>query len=111
MLANSTNIPVNLNARQVVATFEDQTDIITESKFTHGEMIGIMETDTKYRKRDRNVRDFNTVNQHLADGARLPSVDYKDEEPNTLENVEINAPKELHRRTRALIRKQELVWS
>lgn len=54
--------PVKRNARQVVVTAEYHPDMITESNFTHAEMLGITQSDTNYRKHDKNVCDIDTVN-------------------------------------------------
>lgn len=68
---------------------------MTESHITNSEMLGIPELDTKYHKRNKNVRDVETVNKHL-DDARLAALGHHDEEPPTSEDVEIYAPKEHH---------------
>lgn len=63
-----------------------------KAPITHSEMLGITETDTKYRKCNKNVGDIDTVNQHLPD-ARLAALGDKDEVPITSENMERHAPK------------------
>lgn len=70
-------------------------------------MLGITEPNTKYRKRDKNVSDVRTVNNHLG-GARLAALGAQDEVHTIAENVEIHIPKEYHHRIHALIRKMSI---
>lgn len=90
LTANFIKSPVKLNVRQVVSIAYYHPDIITKSNITHAEMLGI--TTTTYTKRDKNVRDVETVNKHLAD-ARLVVLGNQDEQTITSENMEIHAPK------------------
>lgn len=73
---------MKLNARQVVASAAEYPEYITESHITHGEMLGINKSDTKYCKRDKNVQDVNKVYKHLSD-ARWAALGDQDEEPTT----------------------------
>lgn len=108
LIANFTKNPVKFNAQQVVTTTDDYQDIIVELNMTHAEMLEI--STTTYTKRDKNVRDVDTVNKHLAD-ARLATLGNQEEITITSENVEIHAPKEYHPRVRALLHKHEDLWS
>lgn len=92
LIDNFTKNPVKLNAQQVFATAEDRPDIITESNITHPAMLGITESDTKYRKRDKNIRDIDTVNQNLAD-ERLAALGDENDVPITSGNVEVHTLK------------------
>lgn len=67
-----------------MATAEDHPDIIAESNIMHDEMLRM--TTTTYTKRDKNVRDVDTVNKQLAD-ARIAALGNLDEQPITSENV------------------------
>lgn len=73
---------VKLNAIQVVSIAADHPNTITESNIKIGEMLGITESDTKYRKRENPVRYIDTANQHLTDAIPATLGD-KDEVPVT----------------------------
>lgn len=49
-------------------------------------MLVITESDTKYHKRHKNVRNVDTVKKHLTD-AKLAALGDDNEEPKTSENV------------------------
>lgn len=72
----------------------------------HAEMLGISDSDTKYRKRDKNVHNIDIVNEHLAD-TRLSALGDKEEVPITSENGDFHAPKELHPCFCALLQQKE----
>lgn len=69
-------------------------------------MLRITESHTKYRKREKNVQDVDTVNKHIA-GLRLPSLGTDDEIPTTSENVKTHALKENHSHILSLPHKYE----
>ena len=69
LIANFNLHSFNLNRRQVVALASVHPEKIAESDVTHAELLGLLPDDveTKYLKRHVNVRDIDTINQHLAD--------------------------------------------
>lgn len=101
---------MKINARLVVTSVNKHTECITESHITHGKMLGITELDRKYRKRDKNDRDVETVNKHLVN-ARLTSLGGQDEEHTTEENVEFHAAKKYHSHIGAVIHKHKHLFS
>lgn len=104
LIANFSKNPVKLNARKVVATADDHPYIITESNITHVELLGL--TKNEYKKRDKNVRNLDTVDKHLAD-VKLAALRKDDDVPITSDNVEIHASKEYHPRICELLGKHE----
>ena len=80
---------------------------IVESDITHAELLRLIpdNVDTKYRKRHVNVRDIDTVNQHLADERERHMRD--DEKPVTAEEIALDVPKEEEDKVRNMIRKHE----
>lgn len=104
LVENVTNNPVKVNARQFVATANDNLGTGAHSNIMHTEMIGL--TTTMYTKRCKNVCDTDPVNKHLGN-ERIAELGTQDEEPITSENVEIHAAKEYHPRIRTLLRKYE----
>ena len=58
--------PVYFRPTQVVSKAEDHPSKITEAEISHGEVLGIMTDTTRYRKRDTDARDMETINKHLA---------------------------------------------
>lgn len=67
LINNFSKYPVNLYAKQAVAKIYEHPKRIIKSHITHGEMLSITESDTKYLTRYKNLHDVNTVNKHLAD--------------------------------------------
>lgn len=108
LIKNVTKNIVKLNAHQIVGTADNHPDIMAESNITQAEILGL--TTTMYTKCDKNVRDVNKVNKHLAN-SRLAALDNRYEEPFTSENVEIHAPKECHPHIRTLLCKHKNIWS
>lgn len=66
-------------------------------------MLEITESDTKYKKTDKKVREFDTVCKNLF-VARPGALETQDELPTIWENVEIHAPNEFYPGIRTLLR-------
>ena len=109
-MANFSKQPVNLIQGQCVATAEDHPESLTETDISHGEMLGIMEPDNKYRKRDFSSKDINLINQHLAD-AREAVLGEQSEEPITADTVPLGVKENLQPKVRDMLRKHEHLWS
>lgn len=107
LIVNLTKNPVKLDTRQVVATADDHPDIIAEYNITHAKILGL--TTTKYKNRDKNVRDCDTVNKHIA-SAKVAALSNQDEQPIASENMKNYAPKNYHTSIRALLRKNKYLW-
>lgn len=60
---NFSKYVVKLHAQQVLASADEHPKFITESHITDGEILHINESDTKYQKSDKNVRDVDKVNK------------------------------------------------
>lgn len=56
LLANFSNYSVKLHAKHVVASTKEHREFITESHFTHGVILDIMQSDAKYRKSKKRPR-------------------------------------------------------
>ena len=85
LIANFNLHSVNLNPRQVVAMSSAHPEKIVESYVTLTELLGLIPdiVETKYRKRHVNVRDIDTINQHLTNERERHMGD--DEKPVTAE--------------------------
>lgn len=82
LVANVSKNHVKLISGQWFATAYDHPETLTETDISHGEMLGIVESNKKYRKRDHSANDINLINQHLA-GAREAALGEQEEEPIT----------------------------
>jgi len=109
MIANFAKHPFVLTSNQTVAHCDDHTTALAESDMSHAELFGIVEDDTKYRKRDFNAKDVNLINKHLED-ARNAAVDQSDDTPITADNVELHVDKKYHPKIRKMLRKHEKIW-
>lgn len=78
LIANFGSKPVYLKKRQTVATAAEQLFYLMESDITHDEIIGVMETNNVYCKRNTSKRDIDVINKYLAD-AREAAVNNADE--------------------------------
>lgn len=65
-------------------------------------MLGITQSDTKYRECDKNVRIIDTVKKHLA-GARLATLKTQNDVLHISRKVEIHAPNEWHSNIRSTL--------
>ena len=70
---------------QVVAKAEDHPSNITEAGISHGELRDIMTDSTRYRKRNTDARDIETINKHLSDAREAHAG--VDEKPTTVDNI------------------------
>lgn len=50
---------------QSVATAEDHPETLTETDISNGELLGIVDSNNKYRKSEHSTRDVNLLNQHF----------------------------------------------
>ena len=71
----------------MVAKAEGHPFNITEADISHGEVLGIVTDTTRYRKRDTDARDIETINRHLADAIEAHAG--VDETTITAENIEL----------------------
>ena len=67
LVANFGNHPFRLISNQTIARVDDHPTNLAESHISLGELLGITEDTTHYKKHDINVRDTETINKHLAD--------------------------------------------
>ena len=109
-VANFSSKPVTLSLNQVVATTEEHPAALLETDIAHGDMLGIVDSGTKYRKRDHNAKDVNLINKHLAD-AREAALKEEDETPVTASNLELKMTDGKEEQIRAMLRKHESLWS
>lgn len=72
MIANFSKTLVKLIKDKCVATPEDHHETLTETYISHGEMLGIVESDNKYSKRDNNDKDINLIKKHCRTPERQP---------------------------------------
>ena len=63
MIANFRKQPVSLYANKTVAHCDENPTALAEYDISHAELFGIVEEDTKYRKRDDNDKDTNTIDK------------------------------------------------
>ena len=82
---------------------------MAETNLYYGEMLGICSDDTHYKKRTVNVKDIDTINQHLADNRESHAG--KDEKPVTAETVELHVDEKYHPTIRKMLKKHESLWS
>lgn len=67
LIANVSRNHVKLIKDQCATNAEDHPETLTETDISHGEMLGIVDSDSKHRKRDHSSKYINLINQHLAD--------------------------------------------
>lgn len=60
---------MTLSTLQVFTTTDGHQDIIARKNITHADII--ISATTADIKRDKNVRDFDTVNKHIADASAM----------------------------------------
>ena len=97
--------PVYIRPTPVVAKAEDHPANITEADISHGEVLGIMTDTTRYRKRDTDARDIETINKHLADAREAHAS--VDEKPTMADNIELKVDERYHTEIRNMLRKHE----
>ena len=68
-----------------------------------------MSDDTRYKKRDFNIKDIETINRHLAD-QREANHSVREEKPITADTVELDVDKAHHTKIRKMLRKNESLW-
>ena len=109
VLVDNINLhPVEMNPRQVVAMARAHPEKVVESDVTHAELLGLIpdDVDTKYRKRNVNVRDIDTINKHL--GYEIMRHMGDDENPVTAEEIHLKVFKEEEDdKVRSMLRKHE----
>ena len=89
----------------MVAKAEDHPSNITEADISHGEVLGIMTDTTRYRKRDTDDRDIETINKHLADAKEAHAG--VDETPTKADKIELKVYERYHTDIRNMLRKHE----
>ena len=67
LVANFGNHPFQVLLHQTIARVDDHPTNLAELHISHGELLGLTEENTHYKKRDINVKDIETINKHLAD--------------------------------------------
>lgn len=72
--------------RQTVARCDEHPTTFVESDISRAELLGIVDYDDKYRKRDFNSREVNLIKNHLED-TRNATVDESTGLPITPDNV------------------------
>ena len=109
-VANFTTKPVILTPGQVVATTDEHPAALMETDMSHGEMLGITDQATRYRKRDHSSKDIKLINRHLAD-ARDAALKADDDEPVTADTVELGMTEGKEEEIRAMLKQHESLWS
>ena len=95
---------------QTIARVDDDPTNLAESHISHGELLGVTEDNTHYKKRDINVNDIVTTNKDLAD-AREAEHGQVEERPITADTVELSVEKAYHPKIRDILRKHECLWA
>ena len=67
LVANFGKHPFRLLSNQTIGRVDDHPINLAESHTSHGELLGVTEDTTHYKKRDINVKDIETINKHLGD--------------------------------------------
>ena len=65
------NQPLQLLLNQTIARVDDHPTNLAESQISNGELLGLTEENTHYKKRDINVKDIETINKHLGKSPTL----------------------------------------
>ena len=71
LVANFGNHPLQLLLNQTIARVDDHPTNLAESQISNGELLGLTEENTHYKKRDINVKDIETINKHLGKSPTL----------------------------------------
>lgn len=78
LITSFTPKPVYLSGCQPVAHMAENPVSLTGRTITHGKMLGVVETNTVYKKRNKSTRDIHVIKKHLGD-ARKAAVSEADE--------------------------------
>ena len=68
-----------------------------------------MSDDRRYKKRDINIKDIETINRHLAD-QREANHGVRELKPITADTVKLDVDKAHHKKIRKMLRKHESLW-
>lgn len=112
LVANFDKNPERLLSNQVVSIALEHPNQLVESDYPHGELLGVVDEEQMYCKRQLNLKDVDSTNRQLADDHETSNYDKKDDfEDITVENIKLEVDEKYHFATRDMLHKHQHILS